>query len=145
MILCILVEGRIKEKYKCAYIRHVGQVSDTVQVSDSAQITRQVSLLGIHSVKTRQEISNHISIAYKPYFVLDYAHICSINCLSFTTPGYNLVISCLYLLQHTWQDITVTYMIPCSVWTTCIYYTIIYEYDNESCPPLDQPVKCVDS
>ena len=38
--MCILVEGRIEEK-NCAYISHVAQVSD------AAQVTRQVSLLGL--------------------------------------------------------------------------------------------------
>ena len=40
MSTCILVEGRIKGKI-CVYISHVAQVSDT------AQVTRQISLLGL--------------------------------------------------------------------------------------------------
>ena len=54
------------------------------QVSDTAQVTRQ------------------------EYVVLNYAHICSINCLSFTTSGYNYYIRtvrmyiCTYKTVHTY-------------------------------------------
>ena len=47
-------------------------------------------IVRINCVRTRQEISKHISIAYI-YVVLSYAHTCS-NCLSFTMPGYKLYI-----------------------------------------------------
>ena len=41
MFVRILVEGWIKGILNCVYINHVAQVSDT------AQVTRQVSLLGL--------------------------------------------------------------------------------------------------
>ena len=55
-------------------------------------------------MRTRQEISKHISIAYNMYVVLDYACSCSINYLSITTSGYNyyiLYIICVYCTVHT--------------------------------------------
>ena len=56
-ILVSWLRGR--PKIYCAYVSHVAQVSDTVQV------TRQVSLLELRNcVRTRQEISKHFSIAY---------------------------------------------------------------------------------
>ena len=59
---------RVDQRTNCAYISHVAQVSDT------AQVTRQVSFLSFNYVRTRQEISKHISITYI-LCLLDYAHI----------------------------------------------------------------------
>ena len=62
-------------------------------------------------MRTRQENSKHISMGCDTtYVVLDYGHICSTNCLSFTTPGYNYYISTLQMavMPHTY---VCTYML----------------------------------
>ena len=47
------------------------------QVTDVCTVHQTGFIVGINCVRTRQEISKHISIAYT--VVLDYAHICRIN------------------------------------------------------------------
>ena len=49
--------------------------SHVAQVSDTAQVTRKVSLLGLNGVRTRQEISKHISIAYNMIYHLMTSYI----------------------------------------------------------------------
>ena len=58
MHVCILAEGYVDQRKNCAYVSQVAQVSDT------AKVTREVPLLGLIAVRTRQEISKHISITY---------------------------------------------------------------------------------
>ena len=63
-------------------------------------------------MRTRQEISKHISIAYN---MLDYVHICSINYLLLTTPGYNYNLLHMSLKAHGLQDLYMvhTAMVDC--------------------------------
>ena len=65
---CILVRGKIRERSVHTSVREAG-------VTDVCTGHQTGSNVKINCVRTRQEISKHISIAYNTYFVLSYVHI----------------------------------------------------------------------